>query len=128
MSRRELLKWEISLDHGQDLLLELTMLELHLSRPQPPRLLLQLLQQDQLLTSLPSSDSSSTNSSPRSAPLSRPPSPAPTLPADKFRECLFPPVAQQLLSLLETTLSGSKLLNSTLNTRALMTEQQPNKI
>merc|ERR1712042_12755 len=94
----------------------------------PPRLLLQLLQQDQLLTSLPSSDSSLTNFSPRSAPLFRPPSPAPTLLADKFRECLFPPVALQLLSSLETTLSGSKLLNSTLNTRPLMTEQQPNKI
>merc|ERR1719474_1188280 len=60
--------------------------------------------------------------------LFRPPSPAPTLPADKFRELLSPPVAPLLLSLPETTLSGSKLLNSTLNTRALMTEQQLNKI
>merc|ERR1711868_297722 len=54
---------------------------------------------------------------------------APTLSSpDKSRGWLSPPVAPQLLSLLETTLSGSKLLNSTLNTRALMTEQQLYKI
>merc|ERR1712131_131352 len=65
----------------------------------------------------------------RPALLSRPPSPAPTLSSpDKSRGWLSPPVAPLLLSLLETTLSGSKLLSSTSNTRALMTEQQPYKI
>merc|ERR1712142_1194754 len=101
-------------------------LESHLLRPHPPKLQPQLLQLGQLLTSLLSSDSSLTSSSPRSAPLSRPPSPAPTMSSpDKSREWLSPPVVLPLLSLLETTQSGSKLLSSTLSTRALMTEQQP---